>query len=418
MHNWKTHTPEGTLDILEKDCFAKRAVEQTIKDIFLGHGYCEVQTPTFEFYDVFADESGDVDQSSMMKFLDKKGRIMVLRPDITTPIARVAATKLQSEVMPKRMSYIGSAFRDGDSHAGAVQKEFTQAGVELIGINSPEADAEIIAITIKALLKAGLNEFQIDIGQAQFFKGIMEQTNLDEDAIEKMRVLIDRKSFVGVYELAQEYSIKDDLKELIFELPNLFGGIEVIEKLSNMQLGERAKAALANLTEIYNILSDYGFEKYVSFDLGMVQGLNYYTGVIIKGYARGVGFPLCGGGRYDNLIGEFGKNMPATGIAIGIERLISALNSSGAEFEAPSVHTLICYDKARSTAFKVADGLRSSGLCVEMWVGGENPEEYAKQKGIGGIVRVIDDETLDIINIQDSETTRTSIFDLLGGVND
>lgn len=418
MLKWKTHTPEGALDILENECALKRDVEEKIKNIFSSHGYFEVQTPTFEFYDVFADESGEVDQTSMMKFFDREGRIMVLRPDITTPIARLVATKLQDAVLPKRISYIGSAFRDGDAHAGAIQKEFTQAGVELIGQNSPEADAEVIAITIKALLDVGLTEFQIDIGQAEFFKGIMQQTGLDDDAIEKMRQLIDGKSFVGIQELVDEYKIEENLKQLILELPNLFGGMDVIEIIKDRPLGEQAKKALDNLIEVYNILIDYGYEKYISIDLGMVQGLNYYTGIIIKGFTRGVGFPVCGGGRYDNLIGEFGKNIPATGVAIGIERLISALRHSGVEFDgAPEIHTLICYDNARSTAFKIANGLRSSGLCVEMWLGGDNAEEYAKQKNIGGIVNVIDDENIDIVNLKDGITTRTSIFDLLGGEN-
>jgi len=224
MLKWKTHTPEGALDILENECALKRDVEGRIKNIFSSHGYFEVQTPTFEFYDVFADESGEVDQTSMMKFFDREGRIMVLRPDITTPIARLVATKLQDAPLPKRISYIGSAFRDGDAHAGAIQKEFTQAGVELIGQNSPEADAEVIAITIKALLDVGLTEFQIDIGQAEFFKGIMQQTGLDYEAIEKMRQLIDGKSFVGIQELVDEYKIEENLKHLILELPNLYGG--------------------------------------------------------------------------------------------------------------------------------------------------------------------------------------------------
>ncbi|MDR0405899.1 MAG: ATP phosphoribosyltransferase regulatory subunit [Clostridiales bacterium] len=422
MRKWKTHTPEGAFDLLEHACARKRGVEDKITRVYRASGYFEVQTPTFEFYDVFADESGDIDQGSMMKFFDRNGRILVLRPDFTTPIARLCATKYADAVFPKRLSYTGSAFRDGDggASAGAVQKEFTQAGIELIGQSSPDADAEVIAVTIRALLSCGLEEFQIDIGQAEFFKGIMEQTGLDDDMTERMRRLIDKKSFVAVGELADGYQIDKELKSLILELPNLFGGIEVVERIKTKPLGSRAKRALDNLMEIYRILADYGFEKYVSIDLGMVQGLNYYTGVIVKGFTYGVGFPVCGGGRYDNLIGDYGKGLPATGVAIGIERVISALchkaNAVEEEaFDLPAVHTLVCFGEARETAFKIAEGLRGSGLCVEMWLGGGGAEEYAARRGIGGIVRVKDAETIEIVNLRDGETTETTLSGLLGG---
>ena len=414
MRRWKKYTPEGVLDVLEKECAVKRQVELAICRLYNLSGYFEVQTPMFEFYDVFAE----MEQSVMMKFFDKSGRILALRPDLTTPIARVFGTKYADEILPKRVCYTGSAFRDGDSVAGAIQKEFTQAGVELIGYSSPEADAEVVATTIKALLACGLCEFQIDIGQAEFFKGIMEQTGLDDEAIENLRKLIDQKSFAAVEEMAESYKIDADLRQLILELPTLFGGIEVIDKIRQKPLGERARAALDNIKSVYNILADYGYEKYISIDLGLVQGLNYYTGIIVKGFTAGVGFPVCGGGRYDNLIGEFGEPLPATGVAIGIERLISALNYSGAEFEHPAVDTLIYYEAERSTAFKIADGLRSSGLCVEVWPesgGADRARQYAESRGIGGMVRVVDGDTIDIVNLQNGEVVTTSIFDLLGG---
>ncbi len=415
MNSWKTHTPEGVLDVLENACAFKRRIEENILNTFKASGYFEVQTPTFEFYDVFDNDNGAVDQSAMLKFFDRQGRILTLRPDLTTPIARMYATKFGGVPLPKRISYAGSAFRDGDAVAGAIQKEFTQAGIELIGNSSAAADAEVIATTIRALLACGLDEFQIDIGQAEFFKGIMAQTGLDEETIERIRKLIDQKSFVAIGEIADGYKIDKDLKELILELPNLFGDIDVIEKIKSKPLGERARAALDNLIEVYGILKDYGFEEYVSIDLGMVQGLSYYTGVIVKGFTYGVGFPVCGGGRYDNLIGEFGEPTPATGIAIGIERVISALSHKKIAQEPLVVDTLVCGEVARGTAFKIAEGLRGSGLCVEMWLGGEGAEDYAKSRGIGGIVRVVDDETIDIVNLQAGEVTRTSIFDLLGG---
>ncbi|GHV45074.1 ATP phosphoribosyltransferase regulatory subunit [Clostridia bacterium] len=414
MKKWKLHTPEGVLDVLENECAKKRQVEDAIRRSFHSEGYFEVQTPSFEFLDVFYGEGGSFDQSEMIKFFDRSGRIMALRPDMTTSIARICATKYH-DGFPKRLCYVGSAFRDGSAAAGVLQKEFTQAGIELIGQSGSAADAEVIAAAVRALLACGMTEFQLDIGQAEFFKGIMEQADLDDETAEQMRRLIDQKSFVAVEELVSGLHMDDDLKALILSLPNLFGGIEVIDKIKTKPLGARARAALANLVEIYDILRDYGVEKYISIDLGQVQEINYYTGVIVKGFTYGMGFPICGGGRYDNLIGEFGgTRVPATGIAIGIERVISALRHAEFAFELPCAHTLVCTDGHRRTAFRIAEGLRHSGLCVETW-NGEGAEDYARFRGMGGIVRVIDQDTLDVINLNDGQTTRTSISELIGG---
>lgn len=415
MRKWKTHTPEGALDVLEAECAIKRNIEGSIKKVYQSSGYFEIQTPMFEFYDVFAGEAGGVEQSLMFKFFDRQGRILVLRPDLTTPIARICATKYAGDSFPRRLSYTGSAFRDGGAVAGAVQKQFTQAGIELIGHSVPEADAEVIAVTIQALLECGLEDFQIDIGQAELFKGIMEQADLSGSVVEQIRTLIDQKNVAALKELAQGWQIDGEAKALISELPNLFGGMEIIEKMKGENLGERAKCALDNLSDIYNILLDYGFEKYISIDLGMVQGLNYYTGAIVKGFARGVGFPICGGGRYDNLIGEFGKSRPATGIAIGIERVISALNYKNAEFSAPAADTLICCDGDRALAFRIAQSLRKNGVCAEMWLGEGDAEQYAEEKGIGGIIRVTGPEKIEIINLTQGGVKTTSINELLGG---
>lgn len=416
MLQWKTHTPAGALDILENECFAKRQVEQIIHQTFSGCGYFEIQTPSFEFYDVFQGEGSGTPQQDMIKFFDREGRILVLRPDLTTPVARLMATKLKDSPLPKRLSYIGSAFREGDAHAGAIQKEFTQAGLELIGHSSAQADAEVVAVTIKALLAVGLTDFQLDLGQAALYQSIMSQTGLPKEELDRMQTLIDRKSFVGIGELVKGYNIDQRLQQLILSLPNLFGGIDVMERIDRTVLCPQALAELDHLTEVYNILVDYGYEQYVAIDLGMVQGLDYYTGIIVKGYTRGVGFPICGGGRYDKLIGEFGNPLPATGIAIGLERVLSALQHSGIQWEQPEVHSLICFDTARKTAYYVAEGLRSSGLCVELWLGGDGAEDYAKSRNIGGMVRVLDDDRLEIVNLHTGEHTHTNLSDLLGGM--
>lgn len=417
MSKWKLHTPEGVQDILEKECIIKREIEGQVAYVFQSYGYYEIQPPSFEFYDVFAGESGLIEQETMFKFFDHHGRILVLRPDITTPIARIIATKYQEINPPVRLCYIGNAFRYDEPYQGAKLREFTQAGVELIGMNIPEADAEVIAITIHALLATGLRDFQIEIGQVEFFKSLMEQTGLEDSDVEKMRVLIDHKDSLGIEELVQGYDIDDELKEIILSLPSLFGDIDVVEKVEKAILNARARSALQNLKEVYNILVDYGLQQYISIDLGMVQSINYYTGIIFKGFTHGLGFPICSGGRYDSLINEFGKNLPAMGVAIGINRLISALDRQQAEYRIWKVDSLICYSReGRKRAFEIAQALRKQGLIIETYLGEYQPEKietYAKQKGMEGIITVLDEEKIQLHNLLNGDKVKTTVNELL-----
>ncbi|MDK2798608.1 MAG: phosphoribosyltransferase regulatory subunit [Clostridiales bacterium] len=419
MSKWKLHTPEGVQDILHEECIIKREIEERIGSVFQSYGYYEIQPPTFEFYDVFEGESGLIEQETMFKFFDHQGRILVLRPDITTPIARIIATKYKDIVPPMRLCYIGNAFRYAEPYQGARLREFTQAGIELIGMNTPEADAEVIAVTINALLASGLKEFQIEIGQVEFFKGLMEQTKLAEADIEKMRILIDNKDSLAIEELVQGYKIDTQLKDIILSLPSLFGDINVLDKVEKITKNAKSLNALKNLRQVYSILLDYGLEQYISIDLGMVQSINYYTGIIFRGFTHGLGFPVCSGGRYDGLISEFGKNYSAMGVAIGINRLMSALERQKVEFKLWKVDSLITYasfKEGRKKAFQIADALRSQGLVIEMYVGKGSANEvvnYAKSKKIDGIITVHDGENIELHNLLTDEKIKTTVSALL-----
>lgn len=408
MKNRKIHTPDGVNDILQQECAIKRNIEQKIADVYKSYGYFEVQAPSFEFIDVFFGS----DAKELIKFIDPKGRVLALRPDITTAIARIAATKLSHTKFPKRIFYIGNAFSDHHAYQGVLQNEFTQAGIELLGTTSMAADAEVIAATIEALLQAGLKDFQIELGHAEYFKGLMALTGLEDSVIEDLRELVDRKSLVGIAEVANEYKLDPQLKETILNLPNQFGGIEVIS--SQKGVGQRAQKALDEIAEVYEILKDYGFEKFVSIDLGMVQKINYYTGIIVKGFARGMGFPICGGGRYDNLIGAFGENIPATGVAIGVDRLMAAIGEVDCKVNAD---TIVCFEKGeRHLALKLCSGLRKNGVITQLWVDdNKDAFAYAKDYGIGGLLIVKGEEHIEIHNIEDHTITKTSVSELLGG---
>ena len=304
----------------------------------------------------FVGNEGSIAQEEMIKFFDRKGRILVLRPDITTPIARIAATKYKEDVMPLRFYYVGNAYRhDHDEpYQGTRQREFTQAGVELIGADTPEADAEVIALTVKSLLAIGLKKFQIEIGQVEFFKGIVEQINLSKEDTEKLGELIDSKASIGIEELVAGYSINAELKNIIKGFPLLFGGIEVLNNINRECLNQRSISALKNLEEVYSILNDYGIEKYISIDLGMVQSMDYYTGIIFKGFTDGMGFPVCGGGRYDKLINDFGVDIPATGVALGVDRLMSVLEREGIGFDVWKPDSLIAYTQEGRKSISVS----------------------------------------------------------------
>jgi ATP phosphoribosyltransferase regulatory subunit len=417
MSKYKLHIPEGVQDVVGKECYIKRKIEDEIYNTFNSYGYEIIESPTFEYYDVFEDETGLIEEETMYKFFDRNGRILVLRPDITTPIARIVATKYNKEDMPLRLCYVGNAFRYNEPYKGTMLSEFTQAGMELIGCNSPEADAEVVAVTINSLINSGLKDFQIEIGHADFVNGLIEDFSIDLDASNKLKTLIDNKNSIAINEYINTLNISSEKKEFVTNLSSLFGGIEVINNMDMRVLNEKSMKALDNIKDVYNILEEYDLNKYISIDLGMVQSINYYSGIIFKGFTLGLGFPVCSGGRYDGLISNFGQNYSAMGVAIGINRLISALERNKVEFKMDYVNSLIKYSqKGRKVALKIADELRRQGMRIEMYF--EECKiseicEYAKRKNIGGIIFVNDEDNLMLKNIKTGEEINTTISELL-----
>lgn len=325
MSNWKLHTPNGVNDILAEEFAAKQALENKMRGVFNSLGYEEVQTPTFEYYDCYAGAGGQLSQENMFKFFDEQGRILVLRPDFTTSIARMASTKMSDKPYPQRYMYSGSVFRVEQTQ-GARQREFTQCGIEFIGSYAPDSDAEVIAAAMEAIKAAGIEEFSMEIGQIAFFNGLVEQACLDEVETEKLRERIDSKDSVGIKAITDRLHIDDSVKQLMIDLPYLFGGSEVFEKADVEGLNEASRVALNNLRQVYTLLCEKGYEKFISIDLGMLESINYYTGSIFKCYTHGVGFPICAGGRYDNLMGQFGAPRGAVGAAIGVNRIMTVKN--------------------------------------------------------------------------------------------
>jgi len=326
MENWKFYTPDGVQDTLFTECEMKRNIEHNFRMHFRSAGYREVETPTLEYFDVFSSGTGRIEQEMMYKFSDKDGRLLVLRPDLTIPAVRLYSTKIKNKEQPVKMFYIGNTFRSKEQGGGRF-KEFTQAGAEIIGNSGATVDAEIISRAISMAKLAGLEDFLIDIGHVEFFKAIIEEAGFSENEGEEIRALVDCKDFTRLESLLNEKNLSADLHNLILSLPSLFGDVDILDKAEKFTENIRAVKAIEYLREVLAILTQKGFRNYVSIDLGLVSSLNYYTGIIFKGFTYGIGFPIISGGRYDTLVETYGEKACASGFSIGINMLMQALSS-------------------------------------------------------------------------------------------
>ncbi len=356
------HTPDGVRDIYNEECEKKLTLQENIHETLKSYGYADIQTPTFEFEDIFSQETGSVASNNMYKFFDREGYTLVLRPDMTPAVARAVAKYYMDEDMPVRFCYAGNTFINHAEHQGKL-KEITQIGAELVGDNKSDADAEIMAMTIDSLLKCGLEEFQVELGHVDYFHGLTEASGLDEEQIDNLVKLMENKNFFGVEEFIASCNMPADVKAAFIKLPELCGSIDVIEKARTLFVNDKITKALDRLENVYKILKFYGFEKYVSFDLGTIANFDYYTGIIFHVYTYGTGNPIGQGGRYDNLLVQFGKNAPSIGFAINLDQLLIVLNRQKIDVKAAPAKTLILYDTDQAQmAIKESYKLRDHGI--------------------------------------------------------
>lgn len=319
------HTPEGVRDICQEECRQKLLIQEKIRRIFHLYGFEDIETPTFEFFEVFSREVGTTPSKELYKFFDREGNTLVLRPDFTPSIARCAVSCLPLNGEAIRLCYAGNTFVNNSSFQGRM-KEATQMGAERIGDSSSDADAEMLAMVVNCLLEAGLREFQISVGEVNFFKALLEDARKDDEMERKLRELISNKNNFGVEELIRGQNLPKELENAFFQLPYLFGDAEILKKAKKLTSNQRAIRAIHRLEEIYEILKCYGYENYVTFDLGMLSKYRYYTGIIFQAYTYGTGEPIVKGGRYDNLLEHFGKAAAASGFGISIDQLMLALS--------------------------------------------------------------------------------------------
>lgn len=385
------HTPEGVRDIYDRECARKNIVEQRILRQMQLFGYSAIETPMFEFFDIFAKERGSVSDREMYKFFDRYNNTVVLRPDMTPAIARCVTKFYGEETMPQRLCYLGHTFTNSASYKGRLY-EVTQSGAELIGDDSAQADAEMIAMVIQSLRSAGLKEFQVELGEVEFFRGLLEEAGISEEEGDELRELIENKNYFGVEDYISNVLKKADFKDVFLKLPELFGSVDNIRQAKEMTKNQRAQSAIDRLEKVHQILKEYGLTEYISYDLGMLSKFSYYTGIIFKAYSYGIGDYMVSGGRYDKLLVQFGRDISAIGFAITIDRLMSALSSQRVEFDTSAADVLVVYEEQRTgEAVQVLTryrriGKRAMGMPME----GEKERKeyiaYAKEKGMTQLI--------------------------------
>lgn len=334
------HTPEGVRDICQEECRQKLLIQKKIRRIFHLYGFQDIETPTFEFFEVFSREVGTTPSKELYKFFDREGNTLVLRPDFTPSIARCAVSCFPLNMEPVRLCYAGNTFVNNSSFQGRM-KEATQMGAERIGDSSSDADAEMLAMVVNCLLETGLRDFQISVGEVNFFKALLEDAKKDDEMERKLRELISNKNNFGVEELIRGQNHPKELENAFFQLPYLFGDAEILKKAKKLTSNQRAIRAIHRLEEIYEILKCYGYENYVTFDLGMLSKYRYYTGIIFQAYTYGTGEPIVKGGRYDNLLEHFGKAAAASGFGISIDQLMLALSRQNIPVTVPEEEEII-----------------------------------------------------------------------------
>ncbi len=378
----KRRLPEGVSDALPAECARRRDIEGRILERFSLCGYDEVRTPALEYFSLFQGPGGPR-ESAVIKTLDHTGRILALRPEFTTPIARLVSTRMRDSVLPLRLCYLGVAFDNQHDHAGMRRTEFTQAGVEMLGLGGAFADAEVIALAASIMETVGLTDYLIDIGQVDFFKGLMEEAGLGSDLAEELRMAVEQKDSLSMEMLLRSVDVSGDVSGKIMALPSLYGGPEVIRRAMDMTRSPRCRVALNNLAAVYDILVGYGLAEHITLDLGMVHSINYYTGAIFRGISGQLGAPILSGGRYDALMKEFGMDVPATGFALGVERLIEAVARQDGPVGEVGVDVVVVCETYDAKNLAAIEEIRRQGLRVEMAY--EQDEgavlEYARRRG-------------------------------------
>jgi ATP phosphoribosyltransferase regulatory subunit len=363
--NIEASLPKGVADFLPEKAAKIGYIQEKILKIFELWGFRRIITPLLEFQDVMALAMGDDLKERVFRFDDRQtGKLLVIPPDITPQIARIVATRMTGYPLPHRLYYSGRVLRHAELQSGR-SREIFQAGVELIGLDSPEADAEMAAIAVEVLKSLGFEGFKIAVGQVEFFRGIMDSAAFSPTSRQLLRNAIGKKDVSALRTLLENEPVADAVKEELLALPRLFGGPEVLAEADRRVTNARSRKALDNIAQVLDVLDIYGVSKHLTIDLGEIRGLDYYTGVTLEGFVRGIGEPVCSGGRYDNLTAHYGFPSPATGFAFNVMALLTAAEKRP-DVEASKTGDFLIFNakEDRREALEIAKRLRKKGFTV------------------------------------------------------
>jgi ATP phosphoribosyltransferase regulatory subunit len=368
--------PAGVKDYLPEAVSKLRSIESSVLQCMERWGYREIATPTLEYYDTVGVASSTEDKK-LFKLLDRKGTTLVLRSDMTAPIARVVASLLKDTPFPLRLSYHANVFRAIEAEAGR-DAEFFQTGVELVGDASSESDAEVIALAVACLQAAGVKEFKMAVGHVGFLNGFFQETLSGQpEAQNSLKECLLSRDYVGYRETIKSLGLSTEVQGELEGILRLRGGQEICSQAQQLTQDPLAQQAIKHLCEIWDVLKAYGVSEHVLIDLTMIGDFSYYTGMTFEGYAADLGFPVCSGGRYDNLVAQFGRPAPATGFALKTNRILEVISKDG-EAEAP-YRILIAYTaKHRGEALQCAAEMRKrEGVMVETRLISSGREGYS-----------------------------------------
>ena len=367
--------PHGLSDLFYGAAARRVRLETVLAETYARWGYTRIIPPVFEYYENIAAEAGPQLREELYRFFDREGRTLALRADFTIPIARIAATKLYDLPMPLRFFYSGSVFRHEEPRAGR-RHEFTQSGIELIGARTTAADAEAIALAMEALRAMGVRDFRLNIGQAAYFKALVAGLRLAEADVIRLKEAIERRAPAQLERVLQSLPIDAERKQILRRLPVWRHSAGWLAEARALCIDSPTHSAIDDLQAVMSRLEADGYAGALSVDLAELRGMEYYTGIVFRGFMPGIGYPIVSGGRYDELIGHFGRELPAVGFALEIERVMMGLPEPD-ESLAPDVVAEACGHRECSEQIAAA---RAEGMTVLVDVLGRRSaalDEYA-----------------------------------------
>lgn len=351
--------PLGMRDTLPVLYETKATLRAKLAHFIQSWGYQFIETPTLEYYDTVGSASAMLEQH-LFKLLDRQGKTLVLRPDMTAPIARVAGSSLKDVAYPLRLAYDSHLFQ-AQQHEGGRPAEYEQIGIELIGDGTRSADAEVIALMIATIKEAGVENFKVAVGHVGFVNSLFRDIVGNDERVEALRKYLYEKNYVGFREHVKGLPLSSIDQSRLLQLLQLRGEKGVLEEARQIANRDDSERALHELTDLWHRLESYGVSDDVTIDLTLVRHINYYTGIVFEAYADGLGYPLSGGGRYDQLLAKFDRPAQATGFGIRLDHLIEAL---GTIVEPAAITCLLFSPERHREAILKAEQLRSQGKRV------------------------------------------------------